>query len=199
MSPRVPPLLGEPLPLELVNTHFVHRGEWADGLSSTGDLSAWLWRVRGRLPHPLSADDLANTTLGDLEAALTLRGALRVLVLDAVDGRPRTADAVAVVNHAIRSAPRWHELSVDAERPVPAATGSPIDIALAAIAEESVAVLHGTGAEALRACKAPGCVLLYRKDHPRRKWCSSRCSNRVRAARHYARHGSARPSGDGTG
>jgi predicted RNA-binding Zn ribbon-like protein len=47
--------------------------------------------------------------------------------------------------------------------------------------------LTGADAAALRACAAPGCMLFYRKDHPRRAWCSPRCSNRVRAARHYAR------------
>ncbi|MDQ3722876.1 MAG: hypothetical protein M3376_07395 [Actinomycetota bacterium] len=30
-------------------------------------------------------------------------------------------------------------------------------------------------------------MLYFRKDHPRRTCCSVRCSNRVRAARHYAR------------
>ena len=35
---------------------------------------------------------------------------------------------------------------------------------------------------------APGCVLYFIKDHPRREWCSTACGNRARAARHYARH-----------
>ena len=40
----------------------------------------------------------------------------------------------------------------------------------------------------LRACHAPGCVLYFLKDHPRREWCSTACGNRARAARHYRRH-----------
>jgi predicted RNA-binding Zn ribbon-like protein len=40
----------------------------------------------------------------------------------------------------------------------------------------------------LRACYAPGCVLYFVQDHPRREWCSTACGNRVRAARHYRRH-----------
>jgi hypothetical protein len=40
----------------------------------------------------------------------------------------------------------------------------------------------------LRACQAPGCVLYFVKDHPRREWCSTACGNRARAARHYRRH-----------
>ena len=40
----------------------------------------------------------------------------------------------------------------------------------------------------LRACLAPGCVLYFVKDHPRREWCGPACGNRARAARHYRRH-----------
>jgi hypothetical protein len=39
----------------------------------------------------------------------------------------------------------------------------------------------------LRACGAPGCVLMFLKDHPRREWCSNACGNRARQARHYDR------------
>jgi predicted RNA-binding Zn ribbon-like protein len=35
--------------------------------------------------------------------------------------------------------------------------------------------------------RAPGCVLLYVSDHPRRQWCSNACGNRARQARHYRR------------
>jgi predicted RNA-binding Zn ribbon-like protein len=39
----------------------------------------------------------------------------------------------------------------------------------------------------LRACGAPGCVLMFVKDHPRREWCSVACGNRARQARLTAR------------
>ncbi|WP_225993278.1 CGNR zinc finger domain-containing protein [Actinomadura rudentiformis] len=40
----------------------------------------------------------------------------------------------------------------------------------------------------LRACLAPGCVLYFLKNHPRREWCTAACGNRARGARHYRRH-----------
>jgi predicted RNA-binding Zn ribbon-like protein len=40
----------------------------------------------------------------------------------------------------------------------------------------------------LRACLAPGCVVYFIKNHPRREWCSAGCGNRARSARHYQRH-----------
>jgi predicted RNA-binding Zn ribbon-like protein len=49
-------------------------------------------------------------------------------------------------------------------------------------------VLGGSGAGRLRRCEAPGCINYYLKDHPRRAWCSPKCGNRVRVARHYHRH-----------
>ena len=88
----------------------------------------------------------------------------------------------------MRAAPWWRELAADRELTQVARTAAtPVSAALAAIADEAVELLTGPDAAALRACTAPGCMLFYRKDHPRRAWCSPRCSNRVRAARHYAR------------
>ena len=61
------------------------------------------------------------------------------------------------------------------------------DIVLAAFAVDAIELLTGPRRAALRACGAPGCVLLFLKDHPRKEWCSAACGNRARQARHYAR------------
>jgi predicted RNA-binding Zn ribbon-like protein len=53
---------------------------------------------------------------------------------------------------------------------------------------ETIELLTGDERPRLRACNAPGCVLYFVKDHPRRQWCSNACGNRARAARHYQRH-----------
>jgi predicted RNA-binding Zn ribbon-like protein len=188
MASRPAPILGEPLPLELANTRFAHRGHEQEGLREPVDLAAWLRQVRDRLPAPLSDGDLDRIGPDELSAARALRDALRTLFTAAAEGTPADADAAAVVNRAVRAAPWWRELATDGG---PAAVGRtdgpPVSAALAAIADEAVGLLTGPDATALRACAAPGCMLFYRKDHPRRSWCSPRCSNRVRAARHYAR------------
>jgi len=59
---------------------------------------------------------------------------------------------------------------------------------LSSIAHQSIDLLVGEDRVNLRACYAPGCVLYFVKDHPRREWCSHACGNRARAARHYRRH-----------
>ena len=182
------PVLGEPLPLELANTRFAHRGHEQDGLREPADLAGWLRRVRERLPLAPADRDLDAIGPEEVAAARELRDALRTLLTAATAGTAPDAEAPEVVNRVVRSAPRWHEIAIE---PAPASVvrtaAPPVRAALAAIAEEAVGLLTGSEAAALRACAAPGCMLFYRKDHPRRAWCSPRCSNRVRAARHYAR------------
>jgi predicted RNA-binding Zn ribbon-like protein len=60
-------------------------------------------------------------------------------------------------------------------------------VVLGAFAIDAIDLLTGPDRRDLRACGAPGCVLLFLKDHPRREWCSAACGNRARQARHYAR------------
>jgi predicted RNA-binding Zn ribbon-like protein len=188
MASRPAPILGEPLPLELANTRFAHRGHEHEGLREPADLAAWLRQVWERLPAGLPGHDLDRIGPEELTAARALRDALRTLFTAATDGAAPDADAAEVVNRAVRAAPWWRELTTDAGPAAVARTAAPpVSVALAAIADEAVGLLTGPDAAALRACAAPGCMLFYRKDHPRRAWCSPRCSNRVRAARHYAR------------
>ncbi len=188
MELRRAPILGEPLPLELANTRFAHRGHEHEGLARPEDLAGWLRRVDDRLPAALAQHDLDAIGPEELAAARDLRDALRTLLTSAVADTMPDAHAAEVVNQAARAAPWWRELVTD---PVPtsvARSAAPsVPAALAAIADEAVRLLTGPDATALRACAAPGCILFYRKNHPRRAWCSPRCSNRVRAARHYAR------------
>jgi len=188
MDSRPAPVLGEPLPLELANTRFAHRGHEHDGLREPADLTRWLGQVRERLPVAPTDADLDAIGPAELAAARALRDALRTLLEAATAGTAPDADAAEVVNRAVRAAPRWRELVTEPEPASVVRTAAPlVPSALAAIADEAVRLLTGPDAAALRACAAPGCMLFYRKDHPRRAWCSPHCSNRVRAARHYAR------------
>jgi predicted RNA-binding Zn ribbon-like protein len=193
MESRPAPMLGEPLPLELANTRFAHRGHEHEGLREPADLAEWLRQVRERLPAAPPERDLDTVGPEELTAARALRDALRTLFTAVTAGRAPDADAAEIVNRAVRAAPWWRELATDPAPAVVARTAAPpVIAALAAIADEAIELLTGPDATLLRACAAPGCMLFYRKDHPRRAWCSPRCSNRVRAARHYARRTAAR-------
>jgi predicted RNA-binding Zn ribbon-like protein len=144
--------------------------------------------VGDRLPVALSDAELDAIGPAELAAARSLRDALRTLFGAATAGADLDAAAVDVVNGTVRAAPWWRELAREpTSGQIAKNAAPPVPAALAAIAGEAVELLGGPGASALRACAAPGCMLFYRKDHPRRAWCSPGCSNRVRAARHYAR------------
>ncbi|MEJ2856826.1 MULTISPECIES: CGNR zinc finger domain-containing protein [unclassified Saccharothrix] len=172
----------EPRPVRLMNTIRADRSGVHDDLTTVEDLSAWL------TGEPATAEDLA--------AFRTLRQGLRDLAaLLTDDTRAIAADrdrdrAVAAVNAAVRQAVAWPQLDVEAGElrrrttaDAPAATR-----VLAATAAEAVDLFTGPDRGLLRACYAPGCVLYFVKDHPRREWCSPGCGNRVRAARHYRRN-----------
>jgi predicted RNA-binding Zn ribbon-like protein len=180
----------EPRPVLLMNTIWANRSQVNDDLTTVGGL-------RDFLGVPVDQ--------GDLEAFRALRQALRdlagVLTEDTrAIARDRDLDrAVAEVNRAARSAPQWPRLTVrdgellrDNE-----SEGSPARQALASIAAEAVELFTGPDRVSLRACHAPGCVLYFVKDHPRREWCSPSCGNRVRAARHYRRNRGESPGPNG--
>ena len=99
--------------------------------------------------------------------------------------------SVSAVNRASATVPRWLALAW-----APGGTptrltrtgGHAAAAAISVIAEEAISLLTQDSRLRLRACLAPGCVLYFLKDHPRREWCSASCGNRARAARHYQRH-----------
>ena len=136
-------------------------------------------------------------TKNDLATGRRLRDALRCLAaLSTQDTRVAARSATTDINAAIQelntaaaaaTGPRLRLRAGMLERDH-APAGPPAPAALAAIATESIDLLTDTEAHPLRACHAPGCVLYFIKDHPRREWCSTACGNRARAARHYARH-----------
>jgi predicted RNA-binding Zn ribbon-like protein len=181
---------GEPIPVRLMNTIWADRGRVHDALSRREHLTDWL-QIVGLTAKPIAV------TNDDLATGRRLRDALRRLAaLLTEDTRPAAASATDDLNVAIREinavasttpAPRLQlrqgVLKRDDTQP-----GRSAPAALAAVATESIDLLTGADAPLLRACYAPGCVLYFVKDHSRREWCSTACGNRVRAARHYAKH-----------
>ncbi|MGV9249375.1 ABATE domain-containing protein [Streptomyces sp. NPDC003710] len=196
------PLLGEPLPVELMNTIWADRHGVHDALSEPAGTQAWLRAVTPRLDL-ISHDDLdalATTDTDRLARRLArLRDALRRLAAEATgDPRPSATPAtgkldaaVAAVNEAASAESRWSALAWtpgQAPTRLTRTSGHRAAAAVSAIAEEAITLFSQSDRLQLRACMAPGCVLYFVKDHPRREWCSAACGNRARTARHYQRH-----------
>jgi predicted RNA-binding Zn ribbon-like protein len=196
------PLLGEPLPVELMNTIWADRNGVHDALRDPGGTRAWLDAVSSRTDL-LAPGDLDVISADDLDRLggrlIGLRDALRRLAAEAtMDLRPAAAsdirelhEAVSVLNQVAGETPRWSVLTwTPGQAPLrrTRAGGQAASAALSAIAEESIALFSQDARHQLRACLAPGCVLYFVKNHPRREWCSESCGSRARSARHYQRH-----------
>jgi len=94
-------------------------------------------------------------------------------------------EALVALNAALAAAPPPVLRRVDGSFRLGAGRRT-VPAVLAELAMEGAALVADPD-RPLRACRAPGCVLYFVKDHPRREWCGVTCGNRVRAARHYAR------------
>ena len=198
------PLLGEPLPVELMNTLWADRDGLHDALGSPADAGGWLRAVsdRGEVPAAELLGWLDAVSEGELnvvhqdlselrDAARRLAarqtGDTREAALAAVD----VTSAIAAVNLLAASAQAWPLLDWPEDAGPQASRisrSAPGPVFVADLARACVALLGGPTGDRLRACHGPGCVLYFIKQHPRREWCSPECGNRARQARHYRRH-----------
>jgi predicted RNA-binding Zn ribbon-like protein len=178
--------------LALVNTWRLSTVGEVDELAEPGDATEWLRR------HDLPAVTLAPDDLSRLAA---LRTAVRELLAALAEERSPDITAVATVNAAARAdtvAPQlswqagplreWHSTRPDT-----------FDEAVASLARDAIDVVSGDFGRLVRPCEAHGCVRFFLREHARRRWCSTTCGDRVRAARHQRlvveqREGSQQPS-----
>jgi predicted RNA-binding Zn ribbon-like protein len=179
------PVRSEPLALELHNTLYASGGQALDGLASEASAAAWLSALSHRLP---SGGRGRGPTRREL---IRLRGAVREALHAVLDGRTPTRASLEIINRASADAlrspiARWRR-GAPPVADVDLHGASRAQVVLGAFAIDAIDLLTGPHCGDLRACGAPGCVLLFLKDHPRREWCSAACGNRARQARHYAR------------
>lgn len=186
------PVRDEPLAVELHNTLYASGGKAMDGLASEAGARAWLDALGDRLPTGGSGRLPTRAEL------IELRDPVRESLHAVMHGAAPARSSLEVINRVSARAPRspaarWRPAAPPLAE-VDRHGARRRDVVLAAFAADAVELLTGPGREALRACGASGCVLLFLKDHPRREWCSAACGNRARQARHYAR-ARGRPTG----
>jgi predicted RNA-binding Zn ribbon-like protein len=129
-----------------------------------------------------------------------LRLHLRVLLAARTDGSTPPPEAVRAVNAALTTAPAASLLHWDEARGPYRALAHPADRvaehAMATIAADAADLLTGPNGDRLAACSAPPCTRFLIRTHAARHWCSTRCGDRVRAARAYARRTQAKAAGE---
>jgi predicted RNA-binding Zn ribbon-like protein len=182
------PLRSEPPAIELHNTVYAAQGELVDGLAEPTSAAGWLAGLGDRLPP-----DGAGPTPSRAEL-IALRQAVRDVLRTAIEHRVPSRASVEALNEASARAPRspaarWHR-HLPPQFSIRFHSTSRADIVISAIAADAIDLVTGPDRDQLKACGAPGCVLIFLKQHPRREWCSAACGNRARQARHYRRvHG----------
>ena len=169
----------------LVNTRHLQSGQPMDLLADPARAAGWL-AERGLLPR--------GTALPDPDTArlVALREAVRGLFAAKAGQRVPAVDDVASLNAALAAAPVVPALTWDEAGPhrrehaLPGA--GPCTVAIARLARDALRVLTDPAGPEPAPCGAHGCVRWFLRTHAARQWCSDRCGDRVRAARHYARH-----------
>ncbi|MEW2400185.1 ABATE domain-containing protein [Streptomyces sp. NPDC046862] len=170
------------LSLALVNTLFSVSHGPVDLLDDAE--AAHLWLVR----HALLPDRAAlnGRQFGRL---LALRESLRSLFAARASRAEPAEEPLATLNSALAAAPSTPRLAWTADGPHRAHepdTGNPAGAALSLLAEDATDLLTGSEADQLTECTAQGCARWFLRSHAARRWCTTKCGNRVRAARAYA-------------
>ena len=159
-----------------------------DDLSTAEDVGLWLSLVGFDV-------DAAAVTDGDIAELRRLRTAIRRVFAHVTnDLRPRTSDdielpdALSTLNVAASFSPA--KKLVAASQGLVIDDGSPprdMASAMAALASDAIATAGGADRDKIRACYAPNCLHFFVARNPGREWCSPKCGNRARVARHYSR------------
>lgn len=160
------------------------RGGRRDELATHEDARAWL--LARDLIDPEA--ELYEYCRGRIVA---LREDLRELLAAHVGRVAPSPESVQALNRALTSAPGALLLRFEPKTGFARSADHPVtqvvEHVLALIAEDAATLLTGGDASMLASCEANGCQRFFLRTHARRQWCSTRCGDRVRAARAYAR------------
>ncbi|MET9079155.1 ABATE domain-containing protein [Streptomyces sp. NPDC004232] len=185
-EPSLPPAQGEEehISLALANSSItLPGGHTVDLLATPAQANHWL-TARGLAPVDAGMLEMCTTQLR------SLREQIRSLLASRTAGLPALPAAVTAVNDAMTRVPTAPLLHWDDQRGPYRATPHPttaiVEHALAALAADAAELLTGPDADRLTACGSTPCNR-YLLRHGRRHWCSTRCGDRARAARAYAR------------
>jgi predicted RNA-binding Zn ribbon-like protein len=171
------PLLGEPLALDLLNTHWLEDGRLQDLLATVQGVATWLHSAA------LAPDAVTGPTDVVGEA---LRSA-RDVVQDLAE-HPDSQRAIEAFNALLARGRR--ERRVDRDGPSTRLVVDDPTWSVPWLVAENYLDLLERAPDRIRRCEHPECVLWY-FDSSRsgtRRWCSmSVCGNRAKATRHYRR------------
>lgn len=159
-------------------------GHSVDEIGSPEEATEWL------ISHQLVPDETALLAYCQTQLA-ALRSNLRAVFTTQVDGSAPDPQALDGLNRALTTVASAPLLRYEPQEGLHRAPQHPVtqlvEHAMAQIAEDAASLLTGNQAGLLARCEASPCDRFILRTHARRYWCSTRCGDRVRAARAYAR------------
>lgn len=189
-QPVLPPAQGEDehLSIALANSAIALPGGLTVDLLGTPEQSNQWLTERGLAPVDAGMREMCASQLR------SLREQIRSLFASHASGLPAHPTAITAVNDAMTRVPTAPLLQWDDRtgpyRTIPHPTTAMVDHALATLAADAADLLTGPDAARLTACGSTPCNRFLLR-HGRRHWCSTRCGDRARAARAYARRSAA--------
>ncbi|MBM7368516.1 CGNR zinc finger domain-containing protein [Gordonia hydrophobica] len=183
----LPPSPGaaEHVSIDLVNS-VVHLpgGRSVDALDTPESTTAWLID-RGLVATGSELQSYCQNRL------IGLRNDLQAAFVSAVTGEPLDPRVLDRVNAALVAAPHVSLLRTKAGGGFARSAEHPVtqlvEHAMSVVADDAATLLAGDDVALLAQCGAEPCTRFYLRTHGRRQWCSTRCGDRVRAARAFAR------------
>jgi len=171
--------------IDLVNSEIHLPGNKVfDALATPESTTQWLIE-RNLVPEEASLQTYCQNRL------TTLRAQVREAFTASSSKRTVEHAALQGINAALLAAPNTPLLRQQEGRGFFRSLEHPAtqftEHALATLAEEAATLLSSDEASLLSLCEAEPCTRFYLRTHGRRQWCSTRCGDRVRAARSYAR------------
>ncbi|MGW0552238.1 ABATE domain-containing protein [Streptomyces altiplanensis] len=150
--------------------------------------------MRWLAAHDLTAPDVQLYEVC-AQRMRTLRGHVRALLAARIEGAAPPEESLHAVNEALTAVPTAPLIAWDGAQGLRRVQAHPTDQAvnhaLATLAADAADLLTGPDAGLLAACGSAPCDRFLLRTHGRRHWCSTRCGDRARAARAYARRSGA--------
>jgi predicted RNA-binding Zn ribbon-like protein len=173
------PLTGEPLAVDLANTLWRSPDGEHDLLETAAGLCEWL-AERDLSVRPTEKMSPEKMSAEKVRAALVHTRSVLREVFEGEPGAEERLNAILARGLVIRSLER----GLVRQRPV--LTDEAWELAW--LAADDYLRLRESGADSIRQCEHPSCVLYFYDTTGRRRWCSmAGCGNRAKAQRHYAR------------
>lgn len=179
------PVLAEPVPIELANTRYRDGEEIVDFLAPPFSATDWFDSspTASLLIRPM------RWSAADRAELVRLRDVVDVLLRASISNvTPRAADTDALNRAAARTSSHpMLEWDVAPRRVERRAHRSRLDAVLGVIAADTIELLTGAAADAVRICANDDCQLLFVRNHHRRRWCHNSCGHRHRQAAYSRR------------